>query len=126
VRKIKIEVLERAGWWQVKVCGLRHSRCRSEAAARHGAKRLAVRVQKLRVQARSRAGRMQLEGLLPMKRAFFVALSICSGVSLAYTQTAPTLVSPRPVSAAELDWAFAASALILLAGVVAVVRGRRN
>lgn len=61
-----------------------------------------------------------------MKRALFVALSICSGVSLTYAQTAPTLVSPRPVSTPELDWAFAASALILLAGVVAIVRGRRN
>ena len=41
MRKIKIEVVERAGWWQVKVCGLRHSRYRSRAAARHGAKLLA-------------------------------------------------------------------------------------
>ena len=57
---IKIEVVERAGWWQVKVCGLRHSRYRSLAAARHGAKLLAARVQKLRVQARTRAGRMRL------------------------------------------------------------------
>src|SRR5579872_2036577 len=57
---IKIEVVERAGWWQVKVCGLRHSRYRSRAAARHGAKLLAARVQRLRVQTRSRAGRMQL------------------------------------------------------------------
>jgi hypothetical protein len=54
MRKIKIEVVERGGWWQVKVCGLRHSRYRSRAAARHGAKLLAARVQKLRVQARSR------------------------------------------------------------------------
>ena len=61
MKKIKIEVAERAGWWQVKVCGLRHSRYRSRAAARHGAKRLAARLQKLSVQARSRAGRsMQL------------------------------------------------------------------
>jgi hypothetical protein len=60
VKKIKIEVVERAGWWQVKVCGLRHSRYRSQAAARHGAKRLAARVQQLSVQARSKAGRMQL------------------------------------------------------------------
>jgi len=54
--KIKIEVVERAGWWRVKVCGLRHSRYRSRAAARHGAKRLAARVRKLSVQARSRQG----------------------------------------------------------------------
>ena len=59
-RRIAIEVVERAGWWQVKVCGLRHSRYRSLAAARHGAKRLRARVQKLSVQARSRTGRMQL------------------------------------------------------------------
>jgi len=57
---IKIEVIERAGWSQVKVCGLRHSKYRSLAAARHGAKLLATRVQKLKVQARSRLGRMQL------------------------------------------------------------------
>jgi hypothetical protein len=60
IRKIKIEVIKRAGWWQVKVCGLRHSRYRSPAAARHGAKLLSARVKKLSVQARSRAGRMQL------------------------------------------------------------------
>ena len=60
MKKIKIEVVERAGWWQVKVCGLRHSRYRSQAAARHGARRLAARLQKLSVQARSRTGRMQL------------------------------------------------------------------
>jgi hypothetical protein len=37
--KIKIEVVKRAGWWQVKVCGLRHSRYRSRAGAEQGAKR---------------------------------------------------------------------------------------
>jgi hypothetical protein len=58
--KIKIEVVERAGWWQVKVCGLRHSRYRSQAGARHGARRLAARLKKLNTQARSRVGRMQL------------------------------------------------------------------
>ena len=58
--KIKIEVVERADWWQVKVCGLRHSRYRSQAAAKRAAKRLAESVRKLRAQARSRAGRMQL------------------------------------------------------------------
>jgi len=58
--KIKIEVVERAAWWQVKVCGLRHSRYRSQPAAKRGAKRLAVRLRKLTMQARSRAGRMQL------------------------------------------------------------------
>jgi hypothetical protein len=42
IKKIKIEVVERSGWWQVKVCGLRHLRYRSRAAARHGAKRLAA------------------------------------------------------------------------------------
>jgi hypothetical protein len=58
--KIRIEVVERADWWQLKVCGLRHSRYRSQAGAEHAAKRLAASVQKLRAQARSRAGRMQL------------------------------------------------------------------
>jgi hypothetical protein len=60
MKKIKIEVVEHSGWWRVKVCGLRHSRYRSRMAARHAAKRLAARVKKLSVQARSRAGRMQL------------------------------------------------------------------
>ncbi|HUI63011.1 MAG TPA: hypothetical protein VLX90_22475 [Steroidobacteraceae bacterium] len=32
--KIKIEVIERAGCWQVKVCGLRRSRCPSQVAVR--------------------------------------------------------------------------------------------
>ena len=64
MRKIKIEVVERAGWWQVKVCGLRHSRYRSRAAARHGAKLLAVRDQ-----ASSRAGRTQLGQCLRVAHA---------------------------------------------------------
>jgi hypothetical protein len=58
--KVTIEVVERAGCWQVKACGLRHSRYRSRAAAEQGAKRLAVRVRKLSLQARSRTGRMRL------------------------------------------------------------------
>jgi hypothetical protein len=58
--KIKIEVAEHAGWWQVKVCGLRYSRFRSRPAAKHAARLLAARVRKLKMQARSRAGRMQL------------------------------------------------------------------
>ena len=57
---IKIEVVERAGGRHVEVCGLRHSRYRSDAAAGHGAKLLAARVQDLRVQAPSTTGRMQL------------------------------------------------------------------
>jgi hypothetical protein len=60
MKKIRTEIVQHAGWWQVKVCGLRHSRYRSQAAATRGAKRLAARVQKLSVQARSRKGRMQL------------------------------------------------------------------
>jgi hypothetical protein len=60
MQKIKVEIAERADWWQLKVCGLRHSRYRSRAAAKHGAKLLAARLQKLKMQARSRAGRMQL------------------------------------------------------------------
>lgn len=54
--KIRVEVIERAGWWSVKVCGLRHSRYRSQAAARYGAKRLAARLQKRKAQARSQGG----------------------------------------------------------------------
>ena len=60
MKRIKIEVVEHSGWWRVKVCGLRHSRYRSRVTARHAAKRLAARVKKLSLQARSRAGRMQL------------------------------------------------------------------
>jgi len=62
MKKIKIEVVERSGWWRVKVCGLRHSRYRSQAGAERGAKRLAAQLQKLSVQARSRAGRMMQLG----------------------------------------------------------------
>jgi hypothetical protein len=32
--KIKIEVLQRSGWWQVRVCGLRHSTKSSESFTR--------------------------------------------------------------------------------------------
>jgi hypothetical protein len=60
MNKIKIEGAEHSGWWGVKVCGLRHSRYRSRVAARNAARRLAARVKKLRLQARSKAGRMQL------------------------------------------------------------------
>ena len=77
MKKIKIEVVERAGWWQVKVCGLRHSRYRSQAAARHGARRLAARLQKLSVQARSRAGRMQLGSACASRTASCTASGLC-------------------------------------------------
>jgi hypothetical protein len=60
MKRIKIEVVDHFGWWGVKVCGLRHSRYRSRVAARSAARRLAARVTKLRLQARSKAGRMQL------------------------------------------------------------------
>jgi len=46
--KIKIEVVERAGWWQAKVCGLRHSRYRSRAAAREISTNLGVLKSQLR------------------------------------------------------------------------------
>jgi len=51
--KIQIEVVERAGWWSVKVCGLRHSRYRSQRGrqvSRSGSRR-AARLQELKVQA---------------------------------------------------------------------------
>jgi hypothetical protein len=64
-----------------------------------------------------------------MKSALFVLLAIYAGASVALAQIAqitPTPIAPRPHSAPELDWALASSALTLLAGVVAIVRGRRN
>jgi hypothetical protein len=75
--KIRIEVIERAGWWSVKVCGLRHSRYRSQAAARYGAKRLAARLRKLKAQARSRVGRMQLGQRLRVRTASCIASGRC-------------------------------------------------
>ena len=60
-----------------------------------------------------------------MKSALFVLLAI-AGASVALAQITPTPVAPRPHSAPELDWALASSAFTLLAGVVAIVRGRRN
>jgi hypothetical protein len=59
-----------------------------------------------------------------MKRALLVLICICAGVSVASAQT--TTIAPRPVSAPEIDWTAAGSALIALAGVVAIVRGRRR
>lgn len=58
-----------------------------------------------------------------MKSALFLLVSIYAGASVALAQTAPT---PTAVRAPEIDWAIAGSALILLAGVVAIVRGRRS
>lgn len=60
-----------------------------------------------------------------MKPALFALLGICAGVSVATAQIAP--IAPRPWhSAPEIDWAVAAPALILLAGAVAILRGRRR
>ena len=61
-----------------------------------------------------------------MKPALVALLSIGAVVSQAQAQTVPTPVSPRPVRAAELDLVAAGSALIALAGVVAIMRGRRR
>ena len=58
-----------------------------------------------------------------IKPAFFVLLGIYAGASVALAQTAP---SPTAVRAPEIDWAVAGSALVLLSGVVAIVRGRRR
>jgi hypothetical protein len=58
-----------------------------------------------------------------MKPAFFVLLGIYAGASVALAQTAPTTTAVR---APEIDCAIAGSALILLVGVVAIVRGRRS
>ena len=59
-----------------------------------------------------------------MKRVLFLLLSIYAGASVALEQITP--IAPRPHSAPELDWAVAVSALILLAGAIAIVRGRRS
>lgn len=66
-----------------------------------------------------------------MKPALFVLLCICVGVSVAHAQPGPGPIivgtsPPPPVKAPEIDLAAAGSALIVLAGVVAIVRGRRR
>ena len=61
-----------------------------------------------------------------MKPAFFILLGIYGGASVALAQITPTPIAPRPHSAPEIDWAIAGSALVLLAGVIAIVRGRRS
>lgn len=68
------------------------------------------------------------KALLNMKPAFFLLLSIYAGTSVALAQVVSTAlpVAPRPYSAPEIDWTVAAPALILLAGVIAIVRGRRS
>ena len=63
-----------------------------------------------------------------MKPALFVLLSICAGVSVALAQTAPLPIpiAPRPVRAPEVDWAVAGSALVLMAGALAILRSKRR
>jgi len=62
------------------------------------------------------------------KPGLLALLSICAAMSVADAQTTvlPTPVAPRPVRAAEMQWTAATSALIILAGVVAIARGRRK
>jgi len=61
-----------------------------------------------------------------MKPASFALLCISAGASVALAQITPTPIAPRPVSAPEIDWSVAGSALVLLSGVIAIVRGRRS
>ena len=61
------------------------------------------------------------------KPALLAFLCICASASIADAQTAATTaIVPRPVSAAEIEWTAAGSALIVLAVVIAIVRGRRR
>ena len=74
-----------------------------------------------------------------MKPALLILLSICAGVSVAHaalpTPPRPPRVwsppppppppPPRHHSVPEMDWGMAGSALIVLAGTIAIVRGRR-
>ena len=58
--------------------------------------------------------------------ALLALLCICAGVSIADAQ-AVTPSAPRPVyRAPELQWGPAASALIMLAGAIAIVRRMRK
>jgi hypothetical protein len=58
-----------------------------------------------------------------MKPASLALLCICAGVSVADAQTT---VAPRTVRAPEIQWSAAGYALILLAGAVAILRGRKR
>jgi hypothetical protein len=61
-----------------------------------------------------------------MKPALVVLLCISGGFSPSYAQNTPTPVASRSVRAPEIDLAAAGSALIILAGVVAIARGKRK
>ena len=59
--------------------------------------------------------------------ALLALLCICAGVSIADAQTVTPTTAPRPVyRAPEWQWGPAASALIMLAGAIAIVRGMRK
>ncbi len=63
----------------------------------------------------------------PRDRRHLGSLSMYAGASVALAQTATsTVVTTHPIRAAEFDWVAAGSALVLLVGVVAIVRGRRS
>jgi hypothetical protein len=62
-----------------------------------------------------------------MKLELFVLLCISAGASVVEAQTTTAVTTTtRRVSAPEIEWAAAGSALTLLAGAVAIVRGRRR
>jgi len=57
------------------------------------------------------------------KPALFVLLWICAGISAASAQTVtPTAITRAP----EIEWSMAVTALILLSGAIAIMRGRRK
>ena len=71
-----------------------------------------------------------------MKPALLILLSICAGVSVVHAALPtplqpPRIWSPPPPpppryhSVPEMDWGMGGSALIVLAGTIAIVRGRR-
>lgn len=70
-----------------------------------------------------------------MKPALLILLSICAGVSVAHAAPTapqpPRIWSPPPPpprlhAVPEIDWGMAGSALIVLAGTVAIFRGWRT
>ena len=71
-----------------------------------------------------------------MKPALLILLSICAGVSVAHAAlptppqpprnwSPPPPPPPRYHSVPQMDWGMAGSALIVLAGTIAIARGRR-
>ena len=60
------------------------------------------------------------------KPALLALLWVCAGLSIAAAQTATTTAPTAVHRAPEIEWSLAASALTVLAGAVAILRGRRK